>query len=183
MNYYIESVDFVSLKGKTLVEITNDDENIHFVTSTGESFDMYHNQDCCEGVRIESIVGDLKNLLGNELLMVEESSNEENPDYKGEYAESYTWTFYKLATIKGYVDIRWIGESNGYYSESVNTYTGREYSPEEVLQLISKNNLKVKNVFPGKSNEVKEDTGIVQVQVQVEEKEIYKKKKGSRFNI
>ena len=112
-----------ALLGKTLSDVRQvDNEEIHFTTSEGETFKMYHSQDCCESVYIEDIEGDLQSLVGNPILVAEESSNSEaHPDGKEpEWADdSFTWTFYKLATIKGHVDIRWYGSSNGYYSESV----------------------------------------------------------------
>jgi hypothetical protein len=95
-----------------------DDEYLLFVLEDGRKFALYHDQDCCESVYIEDIVGDLDDLVGSPILLVEESGSNENP--KGDYEpDSFTWSFYKFATIKGYVDVRWYGESNGYYSESV----------------------------------------------------------------
>jgi hypothetical protein len=93
------------------------DEQIFFTTSDGVEYVMEHYQSCCESVYIESIVGDLQDLVGNPILLAEEATNEDNPMY--EHDEAFQWTFYKFATIKGYVDIRWYGSSNGYYSVGV----------------------------------------------------------------
>ena len=100
---------------KTFVEVTNQDgEELVFVADSGEKFIFYHSQDCCESVRIEDIEGNLEDLVGCKLLQAEESSNRGDSDWGSE-----TWTFYKFATIKGYVTVRWLGQSNGYYSEGV----------------------------------------------------------------
>jgi len=115
---------FSDLLGKTLTEVTGavGGEELVFSTDSGGRFRLYHCQDCCEGVSIEDICGDLDDLVGSPILMAEEVSQEDkNPDGVNvpTYQESFTWTFYKLATVNGYVTIRWYGESNGYYSESV----------------------------------------------------------------
>jgi hypothetical protein len=115
------------LLSKTLLKVEKiDDDGILFHCSSGNVYKMFHEQDCCENVYIEDIAGDLNDLVGSPILLAEEVSNYEptsEEDIKATaYANEYgscTWTFYKLATIKGYVDIRWFGESNGYYSESV----------------------------------------------------------------
>lgn len=132
-------MEFSSLLGKTLVKIVvnDDDDEITFTDSTGRVYVMYHDQDCCESVHIESIVGDFNDLLGSPLLRAEEVVSDEAPkdaivddDYP---LESETWTFYKLATVKGYVDIRWHGTSNGYYSEGVDF---REVTPKREIQVL-----------------------------------------------
>lgn len=111
-----------TLLGKTLVECFTADNGgeLHFKTTDGKHYKLNHHQDCCECVSIESIVGDLADLIGEPLLMAEEVDNPPLPEgHVPPTYDSETWTFYKLATRRGYVDVRWLGSSNGYYSESV----------------------------------------------------------------
>jgi hypothetical protein len=110
---------FEDLVGKTLKSVDNmANERLVFTLDDGTQYMLHHYQDCCESVEIEDIVGELDDLVGSPILMAEEISSVDEPA-KEEYEESFTWTFYKLATIKGYVTVRWYGSSNGYYSESV----------------------------------------------------------------
>ena len=105
--------------GKVFTSVTQDGETMTFANDK-EVFTFLHYQDCCESVSIEDIVGDLSDLEGEPLLIAEEVSGEA-PVLDG-YHECVEWTFYKFATRKGYVDVRWLGESNGYYSASVDLH-------------------------------------------------------------
>lgn len=112
-----DRIQVEDLKGQTLTKIDRKgDEELFLYTQEGKVYKMYHDQDCCENVYIEDIIGDLNDLIGTPLTMAEEESNSGE---EGTWGDTCTWTFYKFATIKGYVTIRWYGSSNGYYSESV----------------------------------------------------------------
>ena len=106
------------LVGKTFDKVENrGGVELVFTNSDGPSFKFYHEQGCCEDVRIEDICGNLSDLEGVPILSAEEVSGNLPPTE--DCYDSYTWTFYKFATSKGYVDVRWLGRSNGYYSERV----------------------------------------------------------------
>jgi hypothetical protein len=115
-SFGIRGYSVVDMLGKTLkiIEVSREKDEIHFYTTNDEHYVMYHAQDCCESVVIEDIIGNLDDLVGSPLLMCEEQTKDDN-DHWG----AGMWTFYKFATIKGYVTLRWYGDSNGYYSISV----------------------------------------------------------------
>jgi hypothetical protein len=119
---YNDRVSFNTLVGKTLRFVEQEDnDQLRFTTEDGEVYLMFHSQDCCESVSIEDINGDLSDLVGFPVLMADERTGERPstvpmPEYG---IDSETWTFYRISTIRGTVVIRWLGSSNGYYSEGV----------------------------------------------------------------
>lgn len=113
---------FNKLTGETITEISGAEEGSDQViikTKSGKTFTLYHDQDCCEHVRLYDVVGNPQDLVGHVVNRAEEveSPKENVPDYNP--SESGTWTFYHINAGLTYVTLRWLGESNGYYSESV----------------------------------------------------------------
>lgn len=106
--------------GKTIKRIEGLEEgscfvDIYFTDNTKLGF--YHWQDCCENVNLHDfeITTSLEKIVGGVINDAREDVGEKGHDGW----ESFTWTFYNINTSKGCINMRWLGESNGYYSESV----------------------------------------------------------------
>lgn len=81
--------------GKTLKSVVvNGDSSIIFLTTEGEKFLMYHEQECCEHVYIEDIAGDTEDLVGSPILVAREDTDRDIP--LRDYEESCTLTFYNI---------------------------------------------------------------------------------------
>lgn len=122
-----KDVDFEELVGHKIISITGlteGSEEVMFITDKG-CFRQFHHQDCCENVSVKEVSGDINDLIGEVILYAEVSATPKECEWGG----LEMWTFYKLATIKGYVDISWYGESNGYYSVDVSL----DYKPNEAV--------------------------------------------------
>ena len=115
------------LIGLTLKEVivNKQDDVITYTSECGQQFRMLHHNDCCETVYIEDVEGDINDLIGSPILVAETVQDAMQqamnliiplPEKNGVCEQ---WTFYRLATAKGWVVIRWYGDSNGYYSTDV----------------------------------------------------------------
>ena len=115
--------DLSRVLGKTVVSISGmfkESEEIIFTFSDGEFARFYHEYDCCETVDVEDVCGDPKDLIGYPLVVAREAIVERYDECR----DHETATFYEFATNKGSVTIRWLGRSNGYYSERVDIEYG-----------------------------------------------------------
>ena len=113
------------LAGKKIVaiDIVDDpkkDHEIRIEIEGGRVFRFYHNQDCCESVRIaapKDSDGSLLSLIGKEIREV--TQEEDRDDGTDTDYDSWTKTTITFRTDSETVISRWIGESNGFYSEDV----------------------------------------------------------------
>lgn len=125
---YDFEVNISELIGKVVIDVKYDSKSLTLVCSDKENseiyYTFYHEQDCCESVWLEDIVGDLSDLIPNPILKAEERSPSPDdvklPESLVDSDDSVDWTFYTIATFYGYVDLRFFGASNGYYSTAVN---------------------------------------------------------------
>lgn len=129
--------DISVLQDQVIRQITKqENDSLIFYMASGTRYRMAHMQDCCEDVFLDDVCGDLNDLIGSRIISAEEVTSSNQPmamefgepislavDSDNEHDDyddmSYTWTFYKISSEKGSVTLRWYGQSNGYYSESV----------------------------------------------------------------
>lgn len=113
--------DIKKLVGETLKYVDDCGDEILLTTESGKKYKIYHSQDCCESVSVLDTKGNWHDLIGK-VIRVAEHDEESNPDKEEigvDYYDSATLTTLTFKTDENTVISRWIGESNGYYSESV----------------------------------------------------------------
>ncbi len=118
-----ENADFFQLVGQTIIEVVKINES-DFLLSTweGNLYALYHSQNCCEHVRLKSLIGEFGDVIGTPITLAESVHTEADPPwYKLPQwgRDSYTWSKFILETTNGRLELWFLGESNGYYGESV----------------------------------------------------------------
>ena len=101
------------LVGKAVRGLAYSDEYFQILTDDC-IYIFYHEYSCCESVWLTQVDGISDKIIGSRIVIAEVVTDEKDTE-----CGHITWTFYKIGTNKGMIDFRFQGESNGYYSETV----------------------------------------------------------------
>jgi hypothetical protein len=116
--YEKKIVDFDALVGEVLdaVDIDREKDQILLTTRSGRQFLIHHEQDCCETVEIVGQDGCFLKLVGKPIVEAREIAIDTTKD---DSLGTETTTTLIFRVDDQTVISRWVGDSNGYYSESV----------------------------------------------------------------
>ncbi len=98
---------------KVVKSIDVGSDSIVITLENGDAYYLQHHQDCCESVYLLDD-GNAREIVGYKLLAIDHEEEAGDGDY-----ESETDTTITLITDKGTIITKWVGTSNGYYSERV----------------------------------------------------------------
>lgn len=109
--------DLPPFEGDIIDEVDECGDSIIFTMRSGRQYELFHSQDCCESVTIQGRDGEwasIKGKLVSKVSLQEYSGFDLRPS-----ADSATKTEITFVADENTVVSRWIGTSNGYYSERV----------------------------------------------------------------
>lgn len=121
MDNWNKKVELSELNGKVISKIEGLEkwsDEVRIFTECGNEYLFYNDQDHAS-IRLEDFEISANSLNSALIISAQMVSNKGIDKKPSEYSESWIWTFYKIETNKGGLWMRWLGESNGYYSEHV----------------------------------------------------------------
>lgn len=132
-----ELCEISDLENKYFESVCVEEDRVIFSNSIYK-YELYHERQCCETVYIESINGDLADIEG---AVIRRADHYSGP-WTSEDDDDGSYNFYTIRTHKGFVDIRYNGSSNGYYSVDADLYGSfpeyYEISKDDFLAAVNK---------------------------------------------
>ena len=91
MNDYIDIADIVGKVIKEVIGLEEGSEEVFIETECGTIYKFYHEQDCCENVRLYDYEVGSDDMSGALIISAEEVTSTDSPPLH--YNDSWLWTF------------------------------------------------------------------------------------------
>lgn len=113
-----ENGEFVQSQYPNQIEAVAVHNDVLYLCTRQAIFAIRHEQDCCEDVWFVDGEEDISDMVGDYLVKIRIDVSPQDRD-SNRIDECSTWTFVTIQTLRNSYSFRWYGESNGYYSETV----------------------------------------------------------------